>query len=121
MGLDVNESRKRAVAVLSLVWRSVPLGTFDQRKIWDIFLRRVQISAVQNVSLEKFFEMLCRKMKVQSILGTVSERKAVAEILESDTSDEVLAELRNYPQLCVLHVRVAQEQKKAIWEEGGAK
>ena len=113
--IDIPEERGSAVAILSLAWRSIPLGTFDQRRIWEIFQNRVISCARQSISLQSFFELLCRKVKVMSLQGTAAEREAAAAILESDNSDAVLAEIRKHPQLCVLHVRVAQEQKKLNW------
>jgi hypothetical protein len=102
---------------LSLLWRSIPLGTFDQREIWGIFERRVQACAMQTITLRDFFESLKRKLKVQDLQGTKWEREEVAQILERSDAEEVLREIREHPALCVLHVRVQQEMKRAAWEK----
>ena len=112
-------ARESATAILKLIWVSVPLGTFNQMRIWEIFLSRVRSCAAQTVSLADFFDMLCRKMQVGSLAGKQEDRALVDDILSSPENVQmpILKELREHAQLCVLRVRVAQEQKKERYLE----
>lgn len=105
-------ARESAVVILSFVWRSIDFEKWDRREIWGIFERRVKSAAIQNITLLDFFEQLKQKMRISHIPES-SKRKVqqVVKILESN-DQRVLNELRQNTTLCVLKLRVIQQERR---------
>ena len=98
------------------MWRSIDFDKWNLRDIWGIFERRVRSAAVQNIDLPGFFEALKLKMKVpevSNVLASEDAERVVAVLTQNDP--EVLRQLRENTSLCVLMLRIQQQERKEAY------
>lgn len=110
--------REAATTLLSAVWRSIDFDKWNRREIWGIFERRVKSAAVQNIGVRGFFESLKTKMKVPDLSAMLrpDDVARIVRILEMNDKG-VLVELRENTALCVLRLRLEQQEKKEAFNE----
>jgi hypothetical protein len=111
----MQDARAAAIALLTAIQRSIPLGVFNPRDYWNIFENRLRTAAIQNIDLKPAFEQMKRKLKIEQF--RTDDLESITEVLEGDMDIEVLEQMRQFPALLVAHVRIAQQQRKEAYDE----
>ena len=83
--------------------------------IWTQFESRVASVAQQTTNLPLFLSRLCGKFAVATPGAGEAERAMLKRILSGEFADPdaVLQVIRDYPQVCVLQVRIFNDERKA--------
>lgn len=107
-----------ASQLLLVVWKSISPEYKSQYRaeIWRQFEERVATAARMTATLHAFLSRLCGMLQIAS-LGTDEQGRAlVVEVLHGryGDTDELLSAIRAYPQLCVVQVRVWNDQEKEM-------
>lgn len=106
-----------AADLLMTVWRGIPADYKSRYRmsIWRQFEDQVR-SAAYTSNLGKFINTLC--LKLQANLGTNKSDRVLADcILNTGKDRELLKLMRDEATLLVLMVRVANQERRAEWEE----
>lgn len=113
----ISEESRAAQSLLSALWRSLDYDKFNRRNVWGIFERKIKSAARQNIQLPTFFEQAKRKLSIAEISRYISE-KDLLELLDilKKSDMKVLKEIRENTTLCLLLVRLDQQQRRADYE-----
>lgn len=114
-----------ASRLLKAVWTQIDLEFKAKYRmdIWQQVESNVKACAMMSSTLNKFVSSLCSKFQVATPGRNEEERAFVDALLcgEEANPDDVLKVLRQYPQVCVLELRVlndAEKEERMILADG---
>ena len=112
----MDEEHKQAAELLEIIWRGVPADYKSRyrRSIWQQFEDNIR-SAAYTSNLGKFLDSLC--LKLGADIGRNGEDRTQAEaILQEADAKAMLKLLREETTLLALMVRVANQERREVWE-----
>ena len=112
----MEQKHEQAAELLEIIWRGVPADYKSRyrRSIWQQFEDNIR-SAAYTSNLGKFLDSLC--LKLGADIGRNGEDRTQAEaILQEADAKAMLKLLREETTLLVLMVRVANQERREVWE-----
>jgi len=112
----VDETKEQAIELLAILWRGIPADYKNRYRmnIWQQFEDQLR-SAAYTSNLDRCVSSLCQKLSCD--IGRNAEDRDRAEaILNSADGSAMLRLLRDQTKVLVLHVRVANQERRAAWE-----
>lgn len=106
-----------AAKILQTIWTEID-KTYKMEQvlsIWSQIENNTSGIARKSGTLPEFISRLCVKFNVVSPGASPDDRLFVMDVLSGNgdiSPDEILIALRDYPQLCVLQVRIWNDEKK---------
>lgn len=113
----MSELHSRAAELLMAIWRGMSPAYKSRYRasIWQQFEDNVR-SAAYTSSLPKFISTICARTASNI---RAADTAAVEEVLNSGSDAAILKLLREETTYLVLLVRVANQQRRSLWREGG--
>lgn len=110
--------------LLTAVWTEIDPEYKSKYRmdIWTQFETGAAACARTTNNLDRFLSQLCGKVQVASPGHDESDRRHINSILQGDYCEpgDILHMLRDYPQVCVLKVRIANDERKSNYVANNA-
>lgn len=107
-----------AARLLMIVWKSIDPSYKSQYRaeIWRQFEERITAAARMTATLQAFLSRLCGMLQIASVGIDEEARAYVVDLLHGryGETNDLLRMIRSYPQLCVVQVRVWNDQDKEM-------
>jgi len=106
------------VNLLMLIHLSMDWSIWGSKRLkyWEIFQENVA-SAAYTDKISKWLSTICARMSIGTPGRKEEDRAMLFDIMSAGHDDAILEHLRSATQLCILEVRIAQQEKREVREQ----